>query len=173
MSYNTPKYATAFKFYVGLVDQANTKLLKVNPTIAAGDFKVSIDGGAFNNLTTLPSVNPAGGRAVMIDLSAAEMTGSNIVVQAVDAAGAEWCDQLINLQPATQTVEDLPAFSSIVEGSYTFVQALRLLNSALGSKVSGMAGTNPVFRDISDTKNRINATVDSNGNRSAITLDLT
>ena len=106
-TYVTPKKNAAYKFYVALVDQSNTKLLKANPTIAAGDFKVSTDGGAFANLTTLPSANPAAGRAVMIDLSAAEMNGDNIVVQCVDAAGAEWCDLLLNIQTTARQIDDL------------------------------------------------------------------
>jgi hypothetical protein len=80
------------------------KLLKANPTIATGDFKVSKDGGAFANLTTLPSANPASGRSIMIDLSATEMTADNVVVQCVDAAGAEWCDQLIPLKTSAGPV---------------------------------------------------------------------
>lgn len=99
-SYSVAKKNTAFKFYIGLVDQSNTKLLKANPTIASGDFKVSIDGGAFANLTTLPSANPASGRAVMVDLSASEMNGDNVIVQCVDASGAEWCDLFYAIQPA-------------------------------------------------------------------------
>lgn len=106
-TYNTPKRGVAHKFYIGLVDQANTKLLKANPTIAAGDFQISKDGGAFANLTTLPSANPASGRAVMVDLSATEMTADNIVVQCVDAAGAEWCDLFINLQTTARQIDDL------------------------------------------------------------------
>lgn len=106
-TYNTPKRATAYKFYVGLVDQSNTKLLKTNPTIAAGDFQISKDGGAFANLATLPSANPASGRAVMIDLSSTEMTADNIVVQCVDAAGAEWCDLFVNLQTTARQIDDL------------------------------------------------------------------
>lgn len=106
-TYNTPKRGVAHKFYIGLVDQANTKLLKANPTIAAGDFQVSKDGGAFANLTTLPSANPASGRSVMIDLSATEMTADNVVVQCVDAAGAEWCDLFINLQTTARQIDDL------------------------------------------------------------------
>lgn len=106
-TYNTPKRATAYKFYVGLVDQSNTKLLKANPTIASGDFQISKDGGAFANLATLPSANPASGRAVMIDLSSTEMTADNIVVQCVDAAGAEWCDLFINLQTTARQIDDL------------------------------------------------------------------
>jgi len=106
-TYNTPKRATAFKFYVGLVDQSNTKLLKANPTIATGDFKVSKDGGAFANLTTLPSANPASGVAIMIDLSATEMTADHVVVSCIDAAGAEWCDQLIDIATTARQLDDL------------------------------------------------------------------
>lgn len=106
-TYAPPKVNTAYKFYVGLIDQSNTKLLKANPTIASGDFKVSTDGSAFANLATLPSANPASGRAVMIDCSAGEMNGANIVIQCVDAAGAEWCDLMINLQTTARQVDDL------------------------------------------------------------------
>lgn len=106
-TYHTPKRATAYKFYVGLADQANTKLLKANPTIAAGDFQVSKDGGTFANLATLPSANPASSAAVMIDLSATEMAADNVVVRCVDAAGAEWCDLLINIQPTVRQLDDL------------------------------------------------------------------
>lgn len=106
-TYHTPKRATAYKFYVGLTDQANTKLLKANPTLAAGDVKVSKDGGAFANLTTLPSANPASGAAIMVDLSATEMTADNVVVKFTDAAGAEWCDQLVNIQTTARQLDDL------------------------------------------------------------------
>ena len=106
-TYQTPKRATAYKFYVGLVDQSNTKLLKANPTLAAGDVKVSKDGGAFANLTTLPSANPASGAAIMVDLSGTEMTADNVVVQFIDAAGAEWCDVLVNIQTTARQLDDL------------------------------------------------------------------
>lgn len=111
-TYVTPKKNTAWIGYVGLVDQSNTKILKAAPTLAAGDFKVSIDGGAFANLATLPTVAPAGGAAVRLNLSAAEMNGDNIVIQCIDAAGAEWCDQLINLQTTARQIDDL-AFPTV------------------------------------------------------------
>lgn len=98
-SNSKPVKGRAYKFYLGLYQQVDTKLLKAAPTIAAGDFKISKDGGAFANLTTLPSVNPAGSSAVMVDLSADEMTADNITILCVDAAGAEWCDQLISIEP--------------------------------------------------------------------------
>lgn len=64
-------------------------------------------------------------------------------------------------------------WDEVIEGSTTARQSVRLNNSALGSKLSGAATATNTFRDIEDTKNRIVATVDSDGNRTAITLDLT
>jgi hypothetical protein len=61
----------------------------------------------------------------------------------------------------------------VVEGSTTMRQMLRGFAAALMGKASGMATTNAVLRDIGDTKNRITATVDADGNRTAVTLDLT
>ena len=93
--------------YQSLVSQADTKLFQSNPTLAAGDFKISIDGGAFANLATLPTVTPASGKAVKFSFSAAEMTGDNIIVMASDAAGAEWCDQMWCLQTTARQIDDL------------------------------------------------------------------
>jgi len=58
-----------------------------------------------------------------------------------------------------------------VEGSTTFRQMLRLFMSALGGKSSGGGSVTLTFRDIADSKNRITATVDVDGNRSAMALD--
>ncbi len=106
-TYQPAKRATAWVGYISLVSQADTKLMKSNPTIAAGDFKVSKDGGALANLTTLPSVTPASSVMVKIDLSATEMTADNVTVVCSDAAGAEWCDLVFNLQPSARQIDDL------------------------------------------------------------------
>jgi len=58
-----------------------------------------------------------------------------------------------------------------VETGRTVRQSMRLMLSALCGKASGMATTTAVFRDTNDTKDRISATVDADGNRSAVTLD--
>ncbi len=87
-TYVPPRRGAQYIFYASLVSQADTKLFQANPTIASGDFKVSIDGGALANLATLPSVLPASSKLVLFTLSAAEMTGDNIMIVASDAAGA-------------------------------------------------------------------------------------
>jgi hypothetical protein len=63
-------------------------------------------------------------------------------------------------------------FAYVTEGTTTFVQAVRGWSSALLGKGSGLATTTAKYRDLADTKDRITATVDASGNRSAITLDL-
>jgi hypothetical protein len=60
-----------------------------------------------------------------------------------------------------------------VETSFTLRQALRLILSSAAAKLSGAATTTVKLRDINDTKDRITATVDSDGNRTAITTDVT
>ena len=104
--------ANGLIFYAGLIDQSNTKLLKSTPTLAAGDFKISIDGGAFANLTNLPTVTPAAGRSVKFVLTQAEVNGDNLVIACVDAAGAEWCDLFINIQTSARHIDDL-AFPTV------------------------------------------------------------
>lgn len=105
--YPIPKSGAAYIFYAGLPSQASVNIFQANPALAAGDFKVSIDGGALANLATLPTVTPAAGKMVKFSLSAAEMTGDNITVVCSDAAGAEWADQIFNIQTSARGVADL------------------------------------------------------------------
>lgn len=59
----------------------------------------------------------------------------------------------------------------VVEGSTTFRQMLRLFLSVLAGKSSGGGTVTLTFRDLADSKNRITATVDANGNRTAMVLN--
>jgi hypothetical protein len=178
-SYQPPKKNTAFIMYIALEDSANPGLFKATPTLATGDFKVSIDGGALANLATLPTNTPAASKMVKISLSSGEMNGDNITIICSDAAGAEWRDLVINLQTAPSQFGELAAatvdeiLDEVVDGTYTFRQVLRLLASFVAAEASGGGTTSVIFRDISDTKARITMTVDSLGNRSALTLDAT
>lgn len=103
----TPKKNAAYSFYCALTSQANTNTFQSNPTLTTGDVKVSTDGGAFNNITTLPVVTPAGGKAILVSCSSTEMNGDNVQVLFSDAAGAEWCDLLANIQTTARQIDDL------------------------------------------------------------------
>ncbi len=73
-------------------------------------------------------------------------------------------------------IDALPTAAEVwgfaVDGSITAAESLRLNNAAQGGKASGMETTTATIRNPADTKNRIVATVDADGNRSAVTLDL-
>jgi hypothetical protein len=60
---------------------------------------------------------------------------------------------------------------SEIETGATLLQSMRLQNAILLGKVSGAGTGTETFRDINDTKNRVVATVDNSGNRTAITKD--
>lgn len=100
--FNPPKKNEDFICYVAVEDYANPGNFKTNPTIASGDFAVSKDGGAFANLSTLPTVEPAAGRMIKITLSSTEMNADNVVIRCVDqTAPKEWADLIISI-PTTQ-----------------------------------------------------------------------
>lgn len=107
-TYVPPKKNTAFIMYCGLPSAATATAFQANPTLAAGDAKVSIDGGALANLTTLPVVTPAAGKMVKVSLSAAEMNGDNITLVFSDqTVPAEWADVIVNIATAARQVDDL------------------------------------------------------------------
>lgn len=93
--------------YISLSPQIPTGIFQANPTLATGDVKISIDGGAFANLGTLPAVTPAGGKSVKVTLSQAETNGDNLALLFSDAAGAEWCDLFVNIQTTARNIDDL------------------------------------------------------------------
>jgi len=63
-------------------------------------------------------------------------------------------------------------WKEILDNSFQAKELMRLFASALGAKAAGLP-LSPVYRDLADSKPRITATTDKNGNRTSITLDLT
>jgi hypothetical protein len=259
-TYVPAKRATQYIVYVGLPSAANGSIYQASATLAAGDAKVSIDGGALANLATLPAVTPAASKMVKVTLSTSEMTGDNITVILSDQTSPpEWADVILNIPTVASQIDDLPTAAGIadavwdedatghqtqgtfgqaigdpaadtntiykavvsdatgatvgvdvvavkaetaiivvdtttdipalidalptaaenatavmasnVEGTVTLTESMRLQNAVLLGKASGLATTTAVYRDLADTKDRVSATVDADGNRSAVTLD--
>ena len=72
---------------------------KSAPTLAAGDVKISKDGGTFTNIASLPAVTPAADTSVQVVLSATEMSAKEIVVRFIDQTGPkEWNDFVFKLR---------------------------------------------------------------------------
>jgi len=96
--WNPPKRGEDFQVQVALEDYANPGSLKASPTLAAGDVKVTKDGGATANLNTLPTVSPSGGVFVTLLLSATEMTADMVSVSFIDQTSPkEWADLVISI----------------------------------------------------------------------------
>jgi len=96
-------------------------------------------------------------------IGASEIAASAIGASeiATDAIGA---DEL-----AAGGIDEM--MDEVFEGAYTFRQMMRIVFSGLAGKASGGGTGTLVFRDAADAKARITATVDANGNRTAIVLD--
>lgn len=91
--WNPPTKNEDFEFSVALEDLANPGSFKANPTLAAGDVQVSKDEGAFANLATLPTVAPAAGIQVQVELTSTEMNADKVFIKFVDQTDPkEWAD---------------------------------------------------------------------------------
>lgn len=61
----------------------------------------------------------------------------------------------------------------VIENTLTLREALKVFFAVLGGKSSGGGTTSLIFRNHADNLNRVSATVDENGNRTAVTLNVT
>lgn len=89
------------------------------------------------------------------------------------ANGDTFTIQATHIHPVTQIADALLDRTAGVETGLTVRQWLRLGASALFGKASGLGTTTAVYRDFGDSKDRITATVDADGNRTAVTRDAT
>lgn len=86
-----------------------------------------------------------------------------------------------NLPASPAATGDIPSANAVadalldrtdaVESSLTVRQALRLIAAASAGKLSGAGTTTITIRNIGDSADRITATVDADGNRSAVTVN--
>lgn len=97
------------------------------------------------------------------------------VVGTVGTVNAMAANSLTAAAAASDLSTEIAAavMASVIEGTITLLQAQRVQLAAAGGKVSGAATTTVTIRDTTDAKSRVIATVDADGNRSAVTLDVT
>jgi len=127
----------------------------------------SKNGGAFGSIS--PTVTERGSGWYSIALTTSHTDTAGDLVLHATATNADPLDLLLNVGFSSTMLDA----SNGVETGYTVRQALRILMAALGGRVSGAGTGTEVFTDATATKPRITATVDSNGNRTAVTLDAT
>lgn len=112
---------------------------------------------------TAGTINSVSGSVTLADdgITAAKLADSAIAEIAAAATGLS----------ASQIGDAV--LDEVYEDAETLRQLLRLIRATLAGKSDGGESTTNHFRDIADTKNRITATVDAAGNRTAVTVDVT
>jgi hypothetical protein len=152
--------ANGLILYVALLDASTPGSYKSSPTLAAGDVKISKDGGALANLGTLPVVTPASSIWVKITLSQSETNADNVAIQFIDQTSPkEWTDLGINFQTSTRQVDDLayPATTgrSMVVDASGLVDANVVKVGPTGSGTAQTAGD--IMADTNDIQTRLPA----------------
>jgi len=112
-----------------------------------------------------------GALKTLIDAVQSAVDGQNDVSAAdVWAAATRTLTANTNLNdPTAAAIATAILAAGDVDG-YSVEETLKLCLAALAGKLSGAAGTTITIRSADDTVDRIVATVDSDGNRSAVTL---
>jgi hypothetical protein len=136
---------------------------------------------AFTGLgVAVAPINADGSATITFSASGDAGADATITGAASISFTADLETQALGFMVAVPLVQEVTADSiaeavmaSLVEPGLDVTEALRLISAALAGKVSGAGTTTVTIRDVADTKDRIIATVDSSGNRSAITTDAT
>jgi hypothetical protein len=104
------------------------------------------------------------------DLIPTDPADQSAVEAAIDAAEAAILAAIPSVSAIEAAILD---DANGVETSITPRQALRLILAASAGKLSGAATSTVIIRNVGDSKDRITATVDADGNRAAVTVDAT
>ena len=153
--------------------------------IKAGDV-VTIDTSG----SSIVTVNGTGGTIHIRGWAQEVVDNSSGAVTIYQTSTSDYlCKQVLAVETKTNNLPSSPAatgdtmaltgaavdsiLDEPVEGLVTMRELLRGFAAVLLGKASGLATTTAKYRDMSDTKDRVTATVDANGNRSSVTKDLT
>ena len=165
-----------FDRWVGRLKFINNNRASGNGTIYVNmqggtiTIEASCTTGAFVITGECEVVNNSGGSTV--DTDAVCSTAG--VADAVAALGNWDAVGVVSIAPSPLAAIAAELAALPVETSATLIEAMRLMLSAMAGKVSGGAGPTVRFRNaVDDTKDRIVATVDADGNRTTVAVDVT
>jgi hypothetical protein len=147
---------------VALIGSASLTLATADAGLSAGVEAVASGSMAIIADASLGGIIPV--EALAACSISADVDLSALAFMEAEAGGAT------PLSPEGLTAELLD--NQDIETGYSLREALRLVLSSVAGKVSGAETTTITFRNIVDDKDRIVATVDSNGNRTSITYDV-
>lgn len=101
------------------------------------------------------------------------MSGSGTMQAAIKGRSRMSLTVQIGARPSAEDIAWAVLDTSMVEAGLTVRQALKLMAAAMAGKISGAETSTVRIRSaVADDKERITAAVDGDGNRTAITVDL-
>jgi hypothetical protein len=184
------KQSTATTVKLGpFLDDTDGKTAETGLTISQAEIRLSKNGGDFtqSNNTAGATHDENGYYDVPLDATDTNTLGTFRLAVSKSGALPVWQDFMVvpvnvwdsmfgsgslNVNVSTISSASVDAIlDDPVEGSYTMRQLLRLMAAALFGKASGGGTSTITFRDLGDSKNRITATVTSNGDRTTVVLD--
>lgn len=121
-------------------------------------YRLQLDG-----VQTAPAVDAP----LQLPVDVGAWSGSTAAVKVGPSSGLPEVELPAFEQQALATV----VLDTEVEPNRTLRESQRIILASAAGKLSGAATPNVLIRDTNDTKNRISATVDADGNRIAVTLD--
>lgn len=114
--------------------------------------------------TLTTTIGTPAGASVSADIAGVQTSANAIVTTLGTPAGASVSADIANVP---NTVWDQ---ANGIETGITPRQALQLSGAVLAGKISGADGTTVTIKGLNNSTSRVVATVDTNGNRSAVTL---
>lgn len=163
--------ATALSTVVWTPTMAGYLDAAVSSRLASASYTAPLDASGVRTAVGLASAN----LDTQLDALPTAAENSTAVWAAVTRSLTDKAGFSLATAPPTadENAAALLDLANAIESGLTVRQAMRLIVAADAGKVSGGGTTTVTIRDIADTKDRIVATVDSDGNRTAITRDLT
>jgi hypothetical protein len=170
---NLPSDPADASVVAGLIAAVETKVDTVDTVVDAILVDTAEIGAAGAGLTALASAANLATLDDFVDTEVAAIKAKTDNLPA-DPADASDIAALIDALPtAAENAAALLDLANGIETSITPRQALRLILAASAGKLSGAATTTVTIRNVGDSKARITATVDADGNRSDVTVDAT
>lgn len=136
--------------------------------------EISIGGGASAatndvNPTELDATDHPG--VYLFDLTQAETNGDLIVITPVSTTANIVFEPRSLIVPTKTELTAANVLAGVIEGTITLKQVLQAVLAFVAGLTNGAATATLNFRNNADSKNRIQMTVDSDGDRSAVSLD--
>lgn len=160
-------------------------------TLDAAAVRTAVGLGSANLDTQLSGINSKTTNLPSDPADASDIAGAFSTVTSTLSTIAGYIDTEVaaikaktdNIPASPAAVSDIPTANANadalldraagVETGWTIRQTMRIVLSVLAGKGSGLATTTAKYRDMADSKDRITATVDADGNRTAVTRDAT